>query len=158
MILDAAYWCAIFVLYTALFVRLIRYGWFRYFPIFCVFLGQQIVMTCILLSFTNGTWHYFYAYFIGKGIDIVTGILSLIELSRCKVDAVTYTLAFYFIIQFGILAVAAPLHWYQAEQLIKPLAIGFLIVWNVTFRRLRLHVLSEIRREFPAYQGDHYVA
>jgi hypothetical protein len=146
MKLDYFYWAVIFALYAIPLGLLARWKWLRYFPIFSIFLGQNILFTLILLCFPYGSWGYFYCYCGGKGADILFGMLSIIELSRRRTDPITYTLTAYFILQMLILAVFAPMKWHLAEQLIKPLVIGFECIWIFTFLQLRRRVVSEVKR------------
>jgi hypothetical protein len=141
--LDRFYWLVIFVIYSTIFYKLMRWGWWRFFPWLSIFLGQQILFTFILLHYQNGSWGYWYASYAGKALDIVTGLLALIEVSRLRMDAITYTLAAYFMVELLIIKVAAPLHMYEAEQLIKPMVIAFYCVWLWNLAALKKRVDAE---------------
>jgi hypothetical protein len=154
MKLDYGYWLAIFTLYTLIFIHLTRWQWYRYFPVFYSFLGQNILFSVLLVFLPYTCRAYFLAYCAGKGFDIVLGMLSIIELSRLNADPITYTMAIYFICQMLILSIFAPMHWHAAEQFIKPLVIVFEVIWLVTLRALRKKIDSEIELRYPTIRGD----
>jgi hypothetical protein len=150
------YWLAIFLLYCLVFARLVWWSWYIHFPVFTAFLGQNILFSVILFSVPYTSRAYFMAYCIGKGADIVLGMLSIIELSCMNVDPITYTMAIYFMCQMLILSVFATLHWHAAEQFIKPLVIVFEVIWLVTLGRLRKRVDEAIELRYPSYRGEPY--
>ena len=140
---DKIMWFGIFSLYTLVFIQLFRWGWVKYFPIFTAFLGQNILFTMILISLHYGSRAYFYAYCWGKAFDILTGMPSIHEL--CRLPAIAWSLTAYFMLELMVLSLAAPLVWHEAEQMVKPLVIGFEIIWLYTLSSLRTKVQFELK-------------
>jgi hypothetical protein len=145
MWLDRCYWLVIFMLYSTIFYKLIRWGWWRFFPWLTAFMAQNVLTAPVLLYLFHFHYHdksYRYAYAIGKALDIVTGMPSIHEV--CRLPLIAWTLTVYFMLQLYVLSIAGPMHWYQAELLIKPVVIGFEVVWLWNLMDLKKNMDEEM--------------